>query len=286
MSTQIPAVKLSPKLVFGMLKIVDQNEGNPEKMREDMIKYYRSESIREKTPTPKNIVRAVTLPSLRHLDLIEGYWPRVSINPNGKNILKAYNTHGKSEAIRRFGQILCRIDRKTGSVTELLLSKRNDHNMISFSDVVRSLKAGYGAKSEKEIRVISDRLKRWLQYLKYIGFIELNGSLIKVNRSVILNCQEDKRVEISSKQFVELLRRDYRELVRKEGSVYVPIPKLRDLICDETGMLKDEFYDMLQSIKFATNTYSILLSEPMLREKGGITVGNKYYYYLSIYERQ
>ena len=284
-SIRIPAVKLSPKLVFGMLDIIDRWRDSPERMKEEIVKYYRSESIREKVPTPKNIVRAVTFPSLRHLDLVEGFWPKVSINPNGKTVLNAFHKQGSPEAKRKLGVILYRIDEKADSVIKYLLDLAVRHDIVQFSHIESLLEEEFDVKTEKETRILNDRLKRWLQYLEYVEFIEQEGQMIKVNKAIIDHCAKGKKAETSTQQFTELLIRKYKELVREEGSVYVPIPKLRDAVCEETGLLKDEFYDMLRSTKFTTETYSIMLSEPMLREKGGITVGNKYYYYISIYER-
>lgn len=282
MSIEIPAVKLSPELVFGMLDIIDRFRDNPKKMREEMIRFYRSKSIREKVPSPKNIVRAVTLPSLRHLDLIEGYWPKVSLNPNGKVVLNAYRKHGKAEAKRKFGVILYRVDEKKGSVIRNLLKlveKRSTTELLRFT---HKLKEKFEVKTEKETRVLRDRLKRWLHYLEYVEFVKQEGEIIKVNRAVLESCVKGKRVKIPTQQFTDLLIRKYKELARKEGSPYVPIPKLRNAVCEETGMLKDGFYDTLRSIKFTTDKYVIMLSEPMLRQKGGINFGNKYYYYIFV----
>jgi hypothetical protein len=286
MSIEIPAVKLSPELVFGMLDIIDRFEGDPQKVREEIIKYYRSKSLRKKTPSPKNIVRAVTFPSLRHLDLIEGFWPKVSLNPDGKIVLNAYREHGVSEAKRKFGLILCRIDERTGWVIKTLLNLAERNKVTEFPRFISVLGDRFEVTSEKETRVLADRLKRWLYYLEYVGFIEQEKDMIKVNQAIVESCEKGTGVKVSTPQFTALLIKKYKELARQEGSVYVPIPKLRDAVCEETGMLKDEFYEILRSIKFATNRYTIMLSEPMLRQKGGITVGNKYYYYLSIYERR
>ena len=288
MSIEIPAVKLRSELVFDMLDIIDRFQDRPQKMREEIIRYYRSKSIREKPPSPKNIVRAVTFPSLRHLDLLEGYWPKISLNPNGIIVLKAYRLSGGSAAKRKFGLIFHRVDKRKGRVIKTLLSLAGKNDTTEFSRIASSLRRKFRVKTQKEKRVLNDRLKRWLSYLKYIGFVDQEGEMVKVNKSIIESCAKGKRVEISDKHFIEVLIDKYKELVREEGvrSVYIPIPSLRNAVCRETGMLKDEFYDKLRSIRFTTRRYSILLSEPMLRQKGGISLGNKYYYYISIYERR
>ena len=286
MSIEIPAVKLNPEFVFDMLDIIDRFRDDPEKMKEEMIKYYRSKSLRRKIPSPKNIVRAVTFPTLRHLDLLEGYWPKISLNPNGKFVLKAYRLSSSSAAKRKFGLILYQVDLRESGVIKALLNFAGKNDIIEFSRIVSLLGKKYRVESEKEKRVLNDRLKRWLSYLEYIGFVDQDKDVVKVNKTVIESCSKGEKVKISLKRFTQLLMNKYKELVRVEGSVYIPIPKLRDEVCAQTGMLKDEFYDTLRSMKFTTERYSIMLSEPMLRQKGGITIGNKYYYYLSIYERR
>ena len=285
MSIEIPAVKLNPELVFDMLDIIDRFKVDPKKMKEEMIKYYRSKSLRRKIPSPKNIVRAVTFPSLRHLDLLEGYWPKISLNPNGIIVLKAYRLNGSSAAKRKFGLILYRVDKREGGVIKTLLNLAGKSDIIEFLRIVSSLEKKFRVKTEKEKRVLNDRLKRWFSYLKYIGFVDQDKDVVKVNKTVIESCSKGEKLEMPLKRFTQVLMNKYKELVRVEGSVYIPIPKLRDEVCAQTGMLKDEFYDTLRSMKFTTERYSIMLSEPMLRQKGGITIGNKYYYYLSIYKR-
>jgi len=288
MSIEIPAVKLSPNLVFDILDIIDRFKYRPQKMKEEIIKHYRSKSIRGRAPSPKNIVRAVTFPSLRHLDLLEGYWPKISLNPNGIIVLKAYRLSGSSAAKRKFGLILYKVDQRRGRVINTLLNLTGSNDITEFSRLVSLLEKKFGVKTQKERRVLNDRLKRWFSYLKYVGFVDQEGEMVKVNKSIIESCASGKGVKVSDNQFIEVLMSKYKELVKEEGkgSVYIPIPSLRNVVCEKTGMLKDEFYDKLRSIRFTTKEYSILLSQPMMRQKGGISLGNKYYYYISIYERR
>jgi hypothetical protein len=285
MSIEIPAVKLSPELVFDILGIINQFNNNPEKMKEEIIKYYRQRSLHRKIPSEKNIIRAVTFPTLRHLDLVEGYWPNISLNPNGKIVLNAYLKHGLSGAKRKFGLIIYLVDERSGNIIKDILNLASKNNIVDFSLLLNSLSDKFKIKSEKENRILIDRLKRWINYLQYVGFIEQRGQTIKIYERTIQSCKKGETIKTPYSKFIDILQAKYKVLSKQEKSIYVPIPKLRDAVCEELGMLKDEFYDQLRLIKFTTDKYIIMLSEPMVRQKGGITIGDKYFYYITIYER-
>ena len=144
---RIPAVKLKPELVFGILEIIDKYTDNPRILKQKIISFYRSKSLRSKAPSPKNIVRAVTFPSLRHLDLIDGYWPNISINPNGKVLLKTYQLSGLSQAKRKFGFIFYKVDKRTGEVIDTLLRLAKKDEIMSLNTIL-SIK-------EKEFNIIT-----------------------------------------------------------------------------------------------------------------------------------
>jgi len=289
MKKTIPAVKLSPHYIFPFLDMIDRYKLNPFRMRGEIVSYYRNHSTRVKAPSEKNIIRAVTFPSLRHIDLIEGVWPKIILNPNGVEVLNSYRNRGLAAAKRKLGFVVYRVDRRTSSLVEILKELAKKSEIVQFSSLVETLKNRWSIKKDKDKRVLVDRLKRWLLYLAYVNFVGYKGNYIMIQKPIIESAAKGESLDLSTSMFTRILLKEYERLLKKKGggSPYVSIPELRDVVCKEIpGMLKDEFYDYFRSIKFATNKYSIMLSEPMLRREGGIRIGNKYYYYVSIYKRR
>lgn len=289
MDMKIPAVKLRPDLVFLFLDIIDRYKHNPSGMRKEIVRNYRNHSARHKPPSEKNIVRAVTFPSLRHIDLVEGVWPKIVLNPNGIEVLNSYRNQGVAAAKRKLGVVIHRVDLRTCSIIEVLEELAEVNEIVGLNSLAETLEVRWRIRDEKEQRILVDRMKRWLQYLDYVDFVSYKKDFIKVQKSIIESAAKGEGIDISVGIFTQILLKEYEQILRKRGggSLYVPIPELRDAVCKRIpGMLKDEFYDYFRSVRFTTSRYSIMLSEPMLRQEGGIRIGDKYYYYVSIYNRR
>lgn len=289
METRIPAIKLSPQLIFPLLDLVDRSSNDPSKMREEIVDFYRKHSTRSEQPSEKNIVRAVTLPSLRHIDVIEGVWPKIILNPNGVEVLGSYRNEGVAAAKRKLGTVIYRVDLRKCSVIQTLDNLTKSAEVVKYDSVLNALASEFNIEEDKGQRVLRDRLKRWLLYLEYVDFVTLDGNTITVRKSIIESASKKRSLDLSIGEFTRAVLLEYERLLkeRKGDSVYISIPELRDAVCKRIpGMLKDEFYDYFKMIKFTTGKYSIMLSEPMMRQEGGVRVGDKYYYYISIYKRR
>ena len=178
MEIKIPAVKLSRQFVFPILDVIDRYKHNPSRMREEIVSYYRNHSIRHKPPSEKNIIRAVTFPSLRHIDLIEGVWPKIVLNPNGVEVLNSYRNLGVAKAKRKLGIVIYRVDRRTCSIVETLKDLAKVGEIVQYNSLVEALKIGWRIENEKDLRVLIDRLKRCLLYLDYVNFVCYKRNII------------------------------------------------------------------------------------------------------------
>jgi len=67
------------------------------------------------------------------------------------------------------------------------------------------------------------------------------------------------------------------------GSPYVPIPRLRESVCDDLGISSFTFDDLLKRSINLLSGYRVVPVTPMRRKAGGIFLGKKYYYFLAVY---
>ena len=92
-------------------------------------------------------------------------------------------------------------------------------------------------------------------------------------------------MEISEDEFKKALFESYEQLKAKRKSSYVPIPEVRDAVCEVKSIWPDQFDQLLRDIAKETPNYLIYLSQPMIRESGGIRIGDKYFYFIAIYTK-
>ncbi len=284
---EIPAIKLPPSLIIEALGKINENEGDERSMRESLITLYRDHSSRARGPSEKTIMRAVIFPTLRHLDLIEGTWPDVRLNPNGRAVVNSHAQRGVAAAKRKLRAIVFQIDRVTGEVISALRSIGRDSVRTSKTQIQRLLVRSHHVGSEKEERVLHDRLDKWLALLAYLDFIDLEGDQIHLRVIEAEMGTQDYGASFDLDKFGISLLEAYRLIVLEEhGSFHVPIPRVRDKVCEQfPGMLKDDFYELLTRLKSKRALpYQIHLSQPMSRTEGGMNVGGKYYYFLGIME--
>jgi len=280
MNDPIPAVKLPPELVPKICRIFIERSSNPEQLKTEVISCIRSNSVRVRPPSDKNAFRAVTLPSLRHLGLIEGKWPETHKTADLAELVRSF-TISTSTGMRAYGRIIAVLDAKGPKFMDAIRSlspKSGEEELLRF------LARGFGVVSENELRELRDRTKRWLTYLNYVELVT-DSSGLKLNDAILRIDMSNKSLVLSRNEFVSLLSQKYREI--RMGSpdlVYVPIPQIRDAVCQaKPGMLKEDFYDLLKET-IGGKDLRILLSEPMTRQEGGMWMGQKYYYYISLYE--
>jgi hypothetical protein len=280
MDDPIPAVKLPPNLLPRVCQLFVKNLSKPDVLKSEIVAYIRSASIRRNPPSEKNAFRAVTLPSLRHLGLIEGKWPDTRPTADMVEIVRAFD-QGSSQGKRVLGRIVASLDMKG---PRLIDSVKNIHPATNIDNLVRLFAKKIGASSEKEFRELQDRMNRWIGYLRFVEIISDTNDL-KLNQTVLQLDMNRRPLSVSQKEFLRLLSQKYKELRRGNPDItYVPIPLIRDAVClAKPGMLSDDFYEMLREAKNGKHV-RMLLSEPMTRQEGGLRLGDKYYYYFSLYE--
>ena len=282
MHDTIPGVKLAPSLVPPICRAFVEYISNPDSLKSKIITLYKEQSVRRRPPSDKNAFRAVTLPSLRHLRLIEGTWPETRPTADMKELVRSYKS-GPSDGKRTFGRIVALLDMKGPGILRLIESQGG---RVGAEKIASLLVTQFHPESESEFRELRDRLKRWLGFLEHVELVyEDHG--ISLNSEVLELAVSKKSFAITLQEFSKLLVQEYEHLRSGNPSmIYVPIPTVRDEVCRaKPGMLTDDFYEMLKQAR-ENGVVRMLLSEPMTRQEGGMRLGEKYYYYISIYAQQ
>lgn len=280
MIRELPSLKAKPELVLGVLLLIRENSGNYKKMEKEVTSFWQRNSLRIKRPTARNSLRAVFGPSLRHLQLIRGEGNEIMLMPSGKELLQVYDRDGEIAFKKAFAKHLLKLDKERGVAIIFELQRLN--RTVSTDELLEFLKA----KFSNESHISQDRLIKFLWYYAYVGLVKFGGKIVELRQRQFESSFQDLDIEVSEEEFMRALFEQYKKL-RDEGrrSPYVPIPDLRDKVCEKTGIWVDHFYTMLERIPKETADYMIHLTQPMLRKSGGITVAGKYFYYMGIFKK-
>lgn len=280
-TTRIPSTKASPYFLVELMRIIDKYTGNLERMKKEIHRYLLKKAIRGKRDK-YNSVYAITFPTLRRLELIEGKGSEVHLSPDGKTLLNVFEKRGILQYKKNLAKLLLWIDKEKAHVIEALL--RLNSSKISLGELVTVLK-----KARVDTNLNDDRLLKWLRFLRYVDFVEYeNVTNIKVNTFQIKSIMEGKK-PVDFDTFLSALFDEYQKLVIKNrGNIYVKIPELQKKVCTRLGNLNFitfDFRDYLTKLK-RTNIRGkkIIFSKPGAREMGGLKIDNTYYYYISVYK--
>ena len=263
-----------------VLKIIRDNQGNYSKIEEKVTNLWRQESNRKKPPTSRNSMRAVFGPTLRHLHLVRGEGDYMKLLSCAKEFLKAYEIGAVSDYKKSLAKHLLKLDKeKWLNILGHLRASNDKLNRTQLLDIFCS--------KYPESGINEDRLSKFLLYCGYAGLVTIKNNFVTLRKTQydISTKSIDKR--LTDNEFLYLLHKQY-ELLRSEskGSPYVPIPDLRDSVCESSGIWLTYFDDKLRDIPKETDNYMIQLSQPMVRKPDGISIGGKYLYYIAIYKKE
>jgi hypothetical protein len=275
LTRDIPPLKAKPETIPWVLKILRDNEGNFKKMENSIVEYWRKISLRKREPSRKNSLRAVFGPTLRHLQLIRGEGDDIKLLPKAKELLESYGNVGEAVFKQKFAEHLLKLE-ETKWIN--LSSELYELEHISIESLL-----GYLARKYPVSRIDETKLRKYLSYLEYVGLVSFSEGEVIFRKTLYQSLIRGLRKEISEDAFRKILFESYMRLRAKQTSSYVPIPDVRDAVCEVTGIWPNQFDQLLMKIPKETPEYLIYLSQPMMRESGGIRVGDKYFYYIAIY---
>lgn len=280
MGKSLPPLKAKANLIPGVLGIIRDNQGSYGNIEQAIIDFWRSESKRRKPPTSRNSMRAVFGPTLRHLQLIRGERDSIRLLPLGKKLLEEYEERGEAGYIKLLAKHIVKLDKENWlNVLGYLRESGKSH---TFGDLLN------GVRSQTPDGVINEeRLTKLLLYCQYVGLVSVKNRSVVLRGSQYDRCTRNSCARLNNEDFVRLLYEAY-EMLRSasEGSPYVSIPDVRDVVCEKGGIWLDDFDKKLINIPKETEEYLIQLTQPMVRKPDGLTIGGVYLYYIAIYKKR
>ena len=274
----IPAIKLNPKDIPPILKIIKQIE-DPTIVREKIHQYLLAES-----PTGsisfRNAVYALSFHTLRVLKLIEGRGDKLRLSVDGQILLNAYVNEGIDGFKKEMAKIVARVDQENANVLESI--KRIGSGVFEAAEVERQLVA-MGVDSPSR----GGKLTKWLRLLQHVRFIDRLNDEYKYNEYQVMAI--DKGLErISITAFFKMLNDSYDILTSKRrGNPYIPIPEIEDSVCRrllDQGFTTFDFRNYLRKLyNKKIDGYRIYFSKPGAREANGLRINDNYYYYIAIF---
>jgi hypothetical protein len=289
MARMIPALKCPPEIVSELITILYDYAGDREEIDSRMAKALR----RISSASVRNLLRAYAAPTLNNLGLAEGEGQTWRCSPDGESLALAYKKN-ETVGLKRFGYLLYQRDDKEGlQVIQELQRQGADKKPVSRRVLGELLFSRYEHAFSESIskKVLLDRLGKWLAYLAYVRFVGyLEGDNLRLFPFEIQTALNGEDSSWSLDEFKQALITAYKSLrVENPSMVYVPLPDLRQRMYDVSfkphsrAFSSVAFDDALRRLPKATEEYVILLSPPGSQSGGGIRIGQKYYYYISIH---
>ena len=142
----------------------------------------------------------------------------------------------------------------------------------------------YLSASHPSIPLDRQKVTKYLNYLAYVGLVTLSSTTVHVRLKQFLAAQHEAWAPLpSSSAFAKALEDAYHRL--SKGTAYVPIPLVRDAVCQRFGIWDEEFDRMLIELPKETDGRIIQLTAPMARAPGGLRFGSTYVYYIAVHTK-
>jgi len=278
----IPNIKLNPKDILPILKIVKQFENDSELMKTNIHRY-----LVKVAPTGsisyRNAVFALAFHTLRVLKLIKGRGKNLRLEIDAEILLDKYEKEGSESYNKELAKLVARIDRETGNVLKAIgsLNKENFH----MDEIEKQLERMTVESPSK-----GGKLSKWLRLLRYTGFIEKINDEYKYN-AYQLDALDRVFQEITLEDFFIVLKYVYDELTKKRrGNPYIPIPEIEEAVVrklSDKGFTTFDFRNYLKKLKNKQmKGFTVYFSKPGAREANGLRIDGTYYYYIAIFGEQ
>ncbi len=275
----VPSFKARPEWIPWALRCINEHAGDYRAMEQCIASQWHRVSQRNRSPSVKNSLRAVFGPTLRHLQLVSGEGNGIELLAKGLELLSSYERGGEPAFKKAYGKHLIKLDRDVWA--NVLDEIRQSQNLVSEGELLARLRGKY-----LELNIDPDKLRKFLSHLEYAGLVTRNGGRVQLRELLLENLLQKIEVKLSDTDFFNTVHDTYRRLLpRTGGSPYVSIPELRNEVCKVTGMWPTDFDRSLVSMPKETREYIVHLSQPMLRQTGGIRLGDRYVYYIAVFDK-
>lgn len=272
----IPSFKAAPEDFTEFIKIIGNNPKNKGKITTEIHEYLKNKSKRKAVISVRNAINAIALPSLKKLSLIQGRGSDIELNENGKLLYDAVRKGDQGRYIRTFSKLIIEFDKNYVHLLELLSKLKRP---FTYQEIVE-LAQGNGYELAKK----DDKISKWLNFLVYSGALIRDGKEFRIS-NIKLNGEKPNVTDVEFlKTLLELY--DYLNVELKYAN-YVPLPKIRNILCEKfsnRSFLSYDFDEYLRRL-YEKGTPKIVFSKPGKRVYEGLRIGKNYYYYISIYNQ-
>jgi len=289
----IPALKSPPEIVPRLVIILYDYADRREEVDRRMTEALRNIS----NASSRNLLRAYAAPTLNNLGFADGAGKSWHCSPDGESLALAYK-NGEKEGLKRFGYLLYQRDDKDGLQVIAELQRQGADKMpVSRRRLAESLFSRYQDEMREQgiaFKMLSDRLAKWLGYLNHVRFVDyVEGDVIRLYPFEVETALKGEESIWELNAFKKGLVASYKSLrAGRPSIVYVPLPDLRQRMYEmifkqhNRAFSTAAFDEALRKLPKATDEYVILLSPPGSQSGGGIRIGDKYYYYISIHQHE
>jgi hypothetical protein len=270
-------LKCPPRWVRQSLCIISRSSN----FRETWNKLVKMALTHGSTAKDDNLVSAIITPTLRNLRLIEGDGDQIRLTSDGSQCLKEYELNGELGFKRRLGYQVVLVDNLSVNLVGFLLTRHHSHQTAISVEALKRELSNEGIRNAcKETPV-----RGWISFLVYVDLVRSVNSRYYVIQSQVKALKEGEG-RPSWRQFKDALLAGAR-LLRVDltaGSPYIPIPDLREHVSNKLGISSFTFDELIQEA-LSRRDIRIVLSTPMRKKSGGMTVRGKYYYFMALYTR-
>lgn len=275
----IPHIKLNPKDILPILKIVRQFENDSELMKTNIHKY-----LVKVSPTGsisyKNAVFALAFHTLRVLKLIKGRGKNLRLDVDAEILLDKYEKEGTESYDKALAKLVVQVDRETANVLKAIENLKKE--TFSVGEIEKQLEI-----MTVECPSKGGKLSKWLRLLRNARFIEKTDDEYKYN-AYQLEAIDKCFQEITLEDFFIVLKDVYSELKKKRrGNPYIPIPDIAESVCRrliDKGFTTFDFRNYLKKLKNKQMSgFTVYFSKPGARETNGLRIDGTYYYYIAIF---
>lgn len=259
--------------LFEVLRCFETYPFNRDSLKECILQLYQDKE-------EKSVFRGMVIPSLRHLGLILGYDEDLRLSANG-NLIVIARRKSEEEGLRIFRAILTEIDNLNIKILKVL-SKKN----IDFDNLKRGLIKKIEAPSEKQAR---ERINHWVSMLLETGLLVKENEKIGIVRKLLSKVEKDLNVSVKKAKFENIFFEVYKSMLKKQENIpLVDIPDMRSEVAvgfylkHNLIVTEEQFDELLQGVRFATDNYIISLGRAMGAEEKLLRYEDNYYRTISI----
>jgi len=276
-SNEILDCKAPPEWILPSLRVIEQHSGRWKELWFELVKVARE---LDSTAKEDNIVSALINPTLRNLRLAAGDGEELRLSSDGRQCLEAFRRGSIHQFQKRLGYQIIYVDRNSANITSYLLMNHNTpETAISVSTLREELHRA-GMKNATKVTPVQG----WIRLMDYVSIVRKTKKGFYIIRSQF-QVLKDGEVRPTA----TLIRKVFIETARKlkgmtQGSPYIPIPEFREHACAQLRISSFTFDEIVRQF-LSDKQLRIVLSTPIRRVSGGITMNGKYYYFMAIYPR-